>query len=90
MSDTSYTRPRTAGGSGPLKLPRAASMGTMLVTYNNAAQMIERADQDNLKRGTEPTFPSMLLTADDGSTWRVRLAVSGGSASFVIEAVMPR
>src|SRR5262249_15260929 len=82
-----YQRPGNAGNAGPLKLPRAASVGTVLGVYNNAAQMLELADQGNLKRGIEPQFRSLLLTADDGSTWRVRLTVSGSAASFVIERV---
>jgi hypothetical protein len=82
-----YQRPRAVGGAGVLKLPRAASLGTALNTINDSAQMLELADAQNVKRGAEPQFPSFLLSGDDGSTWRVRLTVSAGVASWVIEQV---
>jgi hypothetical protein len=53
--------------------------------HNDAATALEIADTQNVKRGLEPAFPSILLTAQDGSTWRVRVTVAGGVASLTIE-----
>lgn len=59
-----------------LRLPRVARTGADN-PINQAFTLLEQADTQNLKRGQEIALPSLLLTASDGSTWRVTIAGDG-------------
>jgi hypothetical protein len=61
----------------PLKLPRAAGTVVRGTDYDAAMQLIERADAGNLKLGTTPALPALILTAADGSSWRLTVGTDG-------------
>jgi len=83
-----YSRPRALPGAGPLKLPRASSVGNAIAAINAGFEQIERADTANVKRGRETAFASILLSADDGTTWRLKAVPNGdGTASLVLRLV---
>lgn len=69
---------RPGGMAVPLlRLPRVPSKGGQSDPVNQAFGLLEQADAQNLKRGQEIALPSLLLTADDGSTWRITVAGDG-------------
>lgn len=86
MSGTPYQRPRYATGLGKLTLPRLTS-GPGAQQINNAFQMLELADQLNLKLGQQAQVSSLLLTDADGVTWRLGVTTDG-QPQFV--KVLPR
>lgn len=75
-------------GTAPLKLQRAVSVGGLLGVVNESFAAIETADSGNVKKGREPVFPSILLAADDGTTWRLKAVPNGdGTASLTLKLV---
>jgi hypothetical protein len=75
-------------GTGLLKLPRASARGTEINVINDGFAAIEQADSGNVKKGREPQFPSILLAADDGTTWRLKAVPNGdGTASLTLKLV---
>jgi len=60
-----------------LRLPRAARGAPTPEEFNNAMVQLERADSANLKTGTTPALPALVLTAADGSAWTVTVSATG-------------
>jgi hypothetical protein len=62
----------------PLKLPRAAPGSVPKASsFDDAMQQLERADAQNVKQGTTPNLPALILTAANGSSWRVNVSDDG-------------
>ena len=64
-----------------LRLPRANIGVVKASDFDNAMQMIERADAVDVKLGQTPTFPAVILVASDGSTWRLVVEPGGALAT---------
>ena len=60
-----------------LRLPRAGGGVVDGAAFNAAMQQIERADTANLKTGQTPNLPAIILTAGDGSSWRITVSAAG-------------
>jgi hypothetical protein len=71
-----YQRPRTTA-QVTLHLGRLPANSSQGAQVNNAFTLLEAADLQNVKRNQETAFPSILLVADDGSTWRVTVSTTG-------------
>jgi hypothetical protein len=71
-----YQRPRDHSALG-LRLPRlqGQTQGTEII--NGAFTMMERADLQNVKKNIEPSFPSLLLLAPNGSSYRITVDNTG-------------
>lgn len=61
-----------------LRLPRAGASVALGRDFDAAMEMLERADARNVKTETTPNLPAVILTASDGSSWR--LVVDPGGA----------
>jgi len=61
-----------------LRLPRAGASVALGRDFDAAMEMLERADARNVKTETTPSLPAVILTASDGSSWR--LVVDPGGA----------
>lgn len=70
-----YQRPR-AHSPPSVKLARLPGQLPGAEIVNSAFTLLEAADAQNLKRSLEPAFPSLLLQAPDGSTYRVSVDIS--------------
>ena len=62
-----------------LRLPRTGEG-----RFDSAMLQLEREDARNAKQGTTPSFPSVLLTASDGSTWRLSVSPTGVLSTAVV------
>jgi hypothetical protein len=70
-----YQRPRNPGVV-PVKLPRLTGSSPDAGVVNAAFTILEQADTQNVKRNMETPFPSLLLLAPDGSSYRVTVDIS--------------
>jgi hypothetical protein len=62
----------------PLRLPRASPGSVPTTTaFDGAMQQLEQADVANVKQGTTPAFPAVILTSPSGASWRVLVADDG-------------
>lgn len=62
----------------PLRLPRASPGSVPTTTaFDGAMEQLEHADAANVKRGTTPAFPGLILTSPSGASWRVLVADDG-------------
>lgn len=61
-----------------LRLPRA-SPGSIPTTaaFDGAMHQLELADAANVKQGTTPAFPGLILSSPSGASWRVLVADDG-------------
>jgi hypothetical protein len=80
-----YQRPRTHSAPA-VKLPRLPD-GQNAEIINGAFVLLERADAQNAKNNLEPAFPSVLLQAPDGSTYR--LSVAKAPAPYLVLTLVP-
>jgi hypothetical protein len=65
-------------GSTPLRLPRTGGQRPPSgAEFDSAMQQIERADQQSVKASGAANLPGLILTASDGSSWRVMVAADG-------------
>lgn len=60
-----------------LRLPRISSGSTPTALWDQTMEQLERADAHNLKDRETPAVPAIILTASDGSTWRVTVSPAG-------------
>lgn len=60
-----------------LRLPRSGGLPLRPALWDATMEQLERADSANVKTGTTPALPGLILTAPDGSAWRVRVDAAG-------------
>ena len=60
-----------------LRLPRVSAARVDPGSFNDAMQRIEAALTQSVKAGTTPSLPGLILTAADGSSWRLAVAPDG-------------
>jgi len=65
---------------------RLARAGARLspATFDQAMDQLERADRENLKRGTVPVLSGIILVASDGSSWRLGVDAAGALTTTVV------
>lgn len=85
MSGTAYgVRASPRRGTQPLRLPRVPLSAPGAQTVNNAFDLLERADSQNLKVGQAAAAVVVLLQSPDGVTWQ--LSVDNNGALTVQQA----
>jgi hypothetical protein len=60
-----------------LRLPRSGGAPPRATLWDATMEQLERADAANVKNGTTPALPGLILTAPDGSSWRVLVDAAG-------------
>jgi hypothetical protein len=66
--------------------PRPATAS--FIQPGNTSQMLEAISRDlarKIERDTEPSFPSILLRAPDGSTWRLAVDAAGALSTTKVD-----
>lgn len=63
--------------SSALRLPRSSGGQVTPVAFDTAMQLTEMALQRVPQQGSTPSFPGIILTAQDGSSWRLLVNPSG-------------
>jgi hypothetical protein len=86
---SSTRTPRRAPPAAPLALTRVGRPVDPAV-INSAFAQLEQADAANVKRGREPYFPSLLLGAPNGATYRVTVQLAGDGTPSLTLAVVER
>lgn len=67
-----------------LRLPRAGAGAVTGPAFDDAMQQLERALAVAVREGTTPSLPALILTAADGSSWRVTVATNGQLRSSAV------
>jgi hypothetical protein len=66
------------------RLPRAAGHMPSTAEFNAAMQQIEQALNATVQQGTTPALPGLILTAADGSSWRVLVQPDGSLTTSAV------
>jgi hypothetical protein len=81
-----YQRPRGHSALA-VRLPRLPGGLPGAEIINGAFTMLENADTQNVKRNLESPFPSLMLQAPNGSTYR--MSVDNAGALVLVQVPVP-